>query len=270
MGLAEIDGNGDGKPDLLITNFRAEYTTLYCRDATGFQDRSGALGITPLTRPFTGFGVAAVDIDGDGVDEIVQANGRVTQLESERAVTPPADPADAAGRQRFWNAYAERSQVLFRVDGRYEDAKSQAGDFGRWEGIGRGLAVGDMDGDGRPDFVANDYSRRAKLFLNQAPAGNHVVSIRALDPSKGGRDALGALVTLMVGDARRNKRIRSCGSYQSANAPRADFGLGREPAKSVQRIEISWPDGDRAPESFPTPTGNGVWTFERGKGRTKA
>jgi enediyne biosynthesis protein E4 len=265
MGLAEFDGDGDGKLDLLVTNFRAEYTTLYCRGAVGFQDRSGALGISALTRPFTGFGVAAVDVDGDGVDEIIQANGRVTQLEMERALVPPNHPSDVSAVSAFRDAYAERSQVLYRANGRYEDAKDAAGDFGQWVGIGRGLAVGDMNGDGRPDIVANDYSRRAKLFLNQAGPGGTYVSIRAVDPSIGGRDALGALVTLIVGDVRKTKRIRSCGSYQSANAPRADFGLGTGAA--VERIEIVWPDGDLAPETFAPRKTEGAWKFERGRGR---
>ena len=267
MGLAEADVDGDGALDVLVTNFRAEYTTLYCRQAYGFQDRSGALGVGPLTRPFTGFGVTALDVDGDGIDEIIQANGRVTQLETEPAVRPPKDPNATVAIQAFWNAYSERSQLLFRTNDRFEDAKDDAGAFGRWVGIGRGLAVGDFDGNGWPDLAAIDFGNRAKLFLNESRRRGRLISIRAVNPSHGGRDALGAVVTVVIGEKRMTKRIRSCGSYQSASEPKASFGLGD--ANRIDRIEIKWPDGDLAPEVFDAPKLEGSLTIQRGQGTKK-
>lgn len=266
MGLAEADLDGDGKLDLAVTNFRDEYTTLYCRHTHGFRDRSAALEVMRLTRPFTGFGLAAFDVDCDGNEEIIQVNGRVTQLDSEPAAAPPTNPYDIEAVRRFWNAYAEPSQLLHRNEGRFHDARNETGDFGKWVGIGRGLAIGDIDGDGPPDLVAIDLADRAKLFLNRADRRGGWISVRAVDPAKGNRDALGAFVTVVCKDKRLSKRIRTCGSYQSASEPRAFFGLG--PRSDIERIEIVWPDGDTTPEVFPAPRVDAVHTFKRSRGAT--
>jgi len=268
MGVVEADLDGDGKLDLDVANFRDEYTTVYCRRAYGFQDRSSALGVTLLTRPFTGFGLAALDLDCDGVDEIIQANGRVTQLDSPTGLTPlPTGPATEAKLRIFWDAYAERSLVLCRVGPQYVDASDEAGDFGRWIGVGRGLAVGDIDGDGRPDLVALDLADRARVFLNRAEKRGRWISVRAVDSSKGGRDMLGTLVTVVLPERRLSRRIRTCGSYQSASEPRAFFGLGD--AARVERIELVWPDGDLAPESFAAPKLDHAYTLIRSQGTGK-
>lgn len=264
MGLAEADADGDGRLDILVTNFRAEYTTVYCRGAYGYRDRSGALGVTMLTRPFTGFGLAVFDVDDDGIEEIIQVNGRVTQLESEPGAAPPEEHGSADELVRFWKAYSESSRLFHRVGNRFEDASDQAGDFGRWVGIGRGLAIGDVNGDGHPDLVALELAGRARLFLNAAERRGRWISVRAVDPSKGGRDALGALVTVFTQDRRTSKRIRACGSYQSANEPRTYFGLGSR--ADVDRVEIVWPDGDMTPETFIAPELDKAYTFQRDQG----
>lgn len=268
MGVAEADFDGDGRLDLAVTNFRAECTTVYARRAYGFQDRSGVLGVAALTRPFTGFGLAAIDIDADGAEEIIQANGRVSRLDTDGETQPPTDLSARDAVCAFWNAYAERSQILCREDGRFKDAGSEAGDFGRLETVGRGLAVGDMNRDGRPDLLALDLNAKAKLFLNRSKLRGKWISVRAVDPQKSGRDALGALIVVVSTGDRIPKRIRTCGSYQSASEPRAFFGLGSR--SSVESVEIVWPDGDATAETFSAPELDRSYTFHRGKGtRTK-
>ena len=264
MGAVEADFDGDGRLDLAVTNFRAECTTLYVRRAYGFQDRSGALGVAALTRPFTGFGLAAVDLEGDGADEIIQANGRVARLDSDGQTQPPSDWTTRETAKSFWNAYAERSQILFRDGGRFKDAGPEAGDFGRLNTVGRGLAVGDVNADGLPDLVAVDLAGRAKLFMNHSRLRGGWISIRTVDLRNGGRDSLGALIVVVAARERFAKRIRTCGSYQAASEPGAHFGLGAR--DRVDRVEIVWPDGDSDVETFAAPELNRSYTFHRGRG----
>ena len=64
MGVACGDLDGDGRPDLLVTNFYGEGTTLYQNLGQGlFADRSAASGIGLATRYLLGFGIAMADVD---------------------------------------------------------------------------------------------------------------------------------------------------------------------------------------------------------------
>src|SRR5439155_3503105 len=67
MGIACGDLDGDGRPDLAVTNFYGESTTLYQNLGGGvFADRTAAVGLAAATRYRLGFGIAFLDADADG------------------------------------------------------------------------------------------------------------------------------------------------------------------------------------------------------------
>ena len=72
------DVNGDGRPELLVTNFRGQYTTLYLNhEGANFQDVSGSAGIVSESAPWVGWGCALADFDNDGLPDILEVNGEV-------------------------------------------------------------------------------------------------------------------------------------------------------------------------------------------------
>jgi hypothetical protein len=232
MGVTAGDIDGDGDLDLFMAHLARETNTLYRNDGQGnFDDVTVLSGLAGPSLPLTGFGAAFLDIDHDGALDIAVANGRVAR----GPVIEGTDPSSPLA------AYAEPN-LLFRNDGdgRFTDISELAGPFCDPVEISRGLAVGDLDGDGDLDMVVSNCDGPARILSNEAPKRGHWLIIRAVDPQLG-RDAYGARVIVTAGERRFHRTINPGYSYASSNDPRAHFGLGT--AERVDSIEVRWPDG---------------------------
>jgi hypothetical protein len=235
MGVVSDDFDGDQRLDLFVTHLRAETNALYLsRGAGGFRDGTGASGLGPASMPFTGFGVAALDLDRDADVDLVVANGAVFHRPRVAGVTVPAP----------WDEYAEPGLLhLNRGDGRFGDDGALAGELASRPSVARGLAAGDLDGDGDPDLVVGSVAARVRLFRNDAPsAGRHWLALRCVHPGWR-RDALGARVEIQAGGKRQVRVLSSSWSYASSSPPVAWFGLGE--CDAVEHVEVTWPDGTR-------------------------
>ncbi len=79
MGIACGDLDGDGRPDLAVTNYYGESTTLFRNLGGGlFADHTAALGLAAPTRQLLGFGIAFLDANNDGRLDLISANGHVS------------------------------------------------------------------------------------------------------------------------------------------------------------------------------------------------
>jgi enediyne biosynthesis protein E4 len=223
MGVACGDLDGDGRPDLMVTNFYGEGTTLYQNLGEGlFADRSSASGIGLASRYLLGFGIALADVTNDGLLDVMITNGHVND------------------NQRFY-LYAMPSRLYEnRSDGRLVDVSASAG--APWDvlRVGRGLAAGDVDNDGRVDALVLAQNDPVAYFHNQSKDVGHYLTLRLVG-TKSNRDGVGALVTISAGGKRQVAQRQGGGSYQSANDPRLHFGLGE--SDRVQSVEIRWPSG---------------------------
>jgi hypothetical protein len=224
MGIACGDLDGDGLPDLAVTNFFGESTSLFHNLGAGqFIDHAVTIGLTAPTRYLLGFGIAFLDADNDGRLDLAQANGHVIDF---RPRIPYAMPA---------------SLFLGTAAGRLADVSESAGDCWKIRRLGRGMAVVDLDNDGRLDLLMVGEREPLAYFHNQGPTG-HFVTFKLEGTARGSnRDAVGARVALTAGGHRQVAQRFGGGSYLSASDDRLHFGLGESTV--IEGVEVRWPSG---------------------------
>jgi hypothetical protein len=228
MGLAVGDYDGSGRLSVFKTNFAEEYNNLYHNDRDHFTDVSFRSKTAPSSLPFVGWGTAFLDYDNDGLLDILAVNGHVyPQMDQARL------GASAGYRQR---------KLLYhnRGDGTFDEVAAESGPVLMEERVSRGLAVGDLDNDGRLDVVINDLDGRPQVLHNElAERGNWLlVKLRAKGKNT---DAIGAVVKVKAGKLSLMRVVQSGTSYLSQEDMRRHFGLGTE--AQAESVEVLWPDG---------------------------
>ena len=247
MGIDVGDVDGDGDEDLFVTNLDNESNTMYLNAGKGlYEDRTVEMGVFKLG--LTGFGTRFIDVDNDGLLDLVVVNGAVRHLASQL--------------QRGERYPLKQPKLLFRNDGgrTFVDITAQAGpSFDRLE-VSRGLAMGDIDNDGDSDLVVVNNSGPARVLLNEAARGRHWIGVRVID-GRSHRDALQTRLQLTRRAGSIWRRVQTDGSYCSASDPRVVFGLGADTAS--QTIRVYWIGG--SVEEFSGLAVDRYWVLERGK-----
>jgi len=228
MGVAVGDYDGSGRLSLYKTNFAEEYNDLYHNDGDHFTDASFRSKTAPSSLPYVGWGTAFFDYDSDGWMDIIAVNGHVyPQLDQARR------GASAPYRQR---------KLLYhnRGDGTFDEVAAQVAPVLAEERVSRGLAVGDLDNDGRLDVVINDLDGSPQVLHNELLGAGHWLLVKL--KGKGlNTDAIGAEVVVRAGKLRLLRLVQSGTGYLSQDDMRPHFGLGSE--KRADSLEVRWPDG---------------------------
>jgi hypothetical protein len=227
MGVDVGDFDGSGPAAIFKTNYENELHALYRNlGREQFQFNTAATGIASIGQTFVGFGTRFLDIDNDGWWDLAIANGHVIR-----------HPRFSPLKQRA---------ILFRNQGqgKFVEVSTRGGSYFKTTHRGRGLAVGDLDNDGRPDLVISHIGEPIAILQNIAGDGgarNHWIGLTLV--RKDHRDAVGSRVTVEAGGRKVTWFVRGGGSYLSACDPRLLFGLGT--TDRVDRITVDFSHGGR-------------------------
>ncbi len=234
MGVTVADIDSDGDSDLLVGNLNTESDSLFRNQGGIFSETTARAGLAAISRPFTRFGKAWADFDNDGLYDLFQANGRVTQHGEPFSADPFAEP-----------------NLLYRglPAATFEEISPRGGTLPTLYATSRGAAFGDFDNDGGIDILVVNRDAAVHLLHNRSPGRGHWLILDLRERS--GASALGATVLLDTSAGSRLFNVQSAYSYQAASDPRVHIGLGT--TDHATTVRVTWVDGTETELSNLTP-----------------
>ncbi len=226
MGVDFEDYNNDGLPDLVVTNLANQIYALYQNSHDGtFAYSSRTSGLARATVGHTGWGIRFMDYDNDGWKDLLVAQGHaMNTIEMHSS-----------------NVHYHEPPLLVRNTGTgFVDVSEDSGSVFQQAWVGRGLAIGDIDNDGRLDAIVTSNDGPIYILRNETPTQNHWLNLKLVG-HKSNRDAIGAEVKLVTAKGLQCARVSTAGSYLSSSDKRLHFGLGIE--TTAKTLEIRWPSG---------------------------
>src|SRR5262245_40318592 len=231
MGADAADYDGSGRPSLWVTNYENELHGLYrnvlLNDRTFFIHSTQLSGIAAIGQVYVGFGTGFIDVDLDGWEDLVIANGHVI-------------------RHPYRDNLAQASVLLQNKRGRFQDGTQRGGSYFAAKHRGRGLAIGDLDNDGKADLVFSNVNEPIAVLQNEAQTTHHWLGVALAGKNK--RDVVGAKLTLTAADRKWTRFAKGGGSYLSANDGRIIFGL--EKTVTIDELTVHWPAGSPRAERW--------------------
>jgi hypothetical protein len=228
MGVDFADYDNDGYPDLVVSNLANQKYALYHNEHDGTFDYSSySSGVGTMTLLHSGWSLHFIDYDNAGRKDLLIAQGH---------------DLDTVEKSYPQLRYREPMMLLRNMGKRFVDVSSMSGEVFHEAWVGRGMAVGDIDNDGRIDAVVSTNGGPVHVLHNETVTDNHWLTFKLVG-HKSNRDGIGAVIKLTTSQGPQWVTVSTTGGYLSSNDPRAHFGLGTD--TSAQTVEIDWPSGTK-------------------------
>ena len=226
MGVDFTDYDNDGLPDIVVSDLAYQKYALYRNNGDGtFAYTSDSSGLGGMTLLNSGWGLRFLDYDNDGWKDLLVAQAHVM------------DTIDLTYPQLHYR----EPMLLARNTGRgFIDVSSESGAIFRQPWASRGMAIGDIDNDGRLDAVVTENGGPIHILRNETQTKNHWLTLNLVG-HKSNRDAIGAGVKIITAQGAQHATVTTCSSYLSSGDKRVHFGLGLQSV--IKEIDIRWPSG---------------------------
>ena len=228
MGVDFADYDNDGLPDIVVSDLAYQKYALYRNNGDGTfaytSDSSGLGGVTLLN---SGWGLRFLDYDNDGWKDLLVAQAHV--MDNIELTYPQLN-------------YREPMLLARNTGNKFIDVSSESGSVFRQPWASRGVAIGDIDNDGRLDAVVNENGGPIHILRNETETQNHWLTLNLIG-HKSNRDAIGAGVKIITAQGAQHATVTTCSSYLSSGDKRVHFGLGLQSV--IKEIDIRWPSGIR-------------------------
>lgn len=227
MGVGFQDYNNDGWPDLFVTDLANQKYALYQNNHDGsFTYATYTSGIAGETLLHSGWGTRFFDYDNDGWKDLIVAQGH--DIDNIQLSYPQL-------------RYKEPPLLLRNMgNGTFADVSAKSGGVFQQQWVGRGLAVGDLNNDGKEDVVITTNDGPAYILRNETPTKNHWLTLDLVGHTSN-RDGFGAVIKLTTSKGSQWVTVSDAGSYLSSSDKRPHFGLGAD--TKADSVEIDWPSG---------------------------
>ena len=226
MGVDFADYDNDGWPDVVVTDLALQRYALYRNNRDGtFDYASLTSGVGEISQLHSGWSLRFLDYDNDGWKDVLIAQGH------------DLDTIEKSFPQLH---YREPMMLLRNTGKKFVDVSAVSGTAFQDAWVGRGMAIGDIDNDGRIDAVVTTNGGPAHVLLNRTVTSNHWITLR-LTGHKSNRDGIGAVVRLVTRAGSQWATVTTSSGYLSASDPRVHFGMGD--SAIATKVEIRWPSG---------------------------
>jgi hypothetical protein len=272
MGVTAADFDGDGWPDIYVSNdktenflFRNKHDGTFEEMATDAEVAYGQNG--EMT---SSMGPVFADIDGDGLLDLWVTDSKYNRLMHNTGKKTFEDISNASGLAQANAQYVSWASGVYDYDndtwpdimifhgglihmvpqehslfrnlggGKFAEVSREAGPVMDVKTVARGGCFADYDNDGKVDAFMVNLGARGTLLHNVSTNSNHWIAIK-LEGTKSNRDGIGAKLEL-VSDGRKQIAERVAGSgYMSQDDGRVHFGLGK--ASTIDKLTVRWPSG---------------------------
>ncbi len=226
MGVDFADFSNDGLPDIVVDDLANQMYAVYQNAGDGtFNYTTKTSGMGRMSMLHSGWGLRFLDYDNDGWKDLLIAQGH--DLDTVELTNP--------------QLHYREPMLLARNTGHgFVDVSAESGSAFHEAWVGRGLATGDIDNDGRVDAVVSTNDGPAHVVHNETKTANHWLILKLVGHTSN-RDGIGALVKVVTSHGSQYTTVTTASSYLSSSDKRVHFGLGMDAA--AQTVEIHWPSG---------------------------